>query len=332
MRGSVAKLLSLVICSLGAVAPSVLDSPTASATVYPANVRVCVDNATQVMRVKTTCNPTTETREMWSSGLVTPLVRTVCVLPGGVLGYSSDHNCGRGVTAIDFTVRGLRDKYIYACVSPANKTLIRTQDASTCTGKVVRWLLTKQEPATCANRGAACEVGDVGPGGGIVFFVDDADEYGFTFLEAAASNWYRGGDKIGVYMGCDRRSGRLVKNTPQQIGTGEATTALLYDICINNLTGADLQDRAAKDASEYSYKGLDDWFLPSWDEAQAMRTVNGSHPVNLDPASDLYCTTRVEINDHGTGPVNEYFAMLLNGSYGVSSSGGQCTLRPIRAE
>lgn len=298
---------------------------------YPASISVCVNNVSRVMIYKKTCDTSSETRQIWPAGLITPLVRTVCIQAGAVLGYSSEHRCGRGETAIDFTVRGARDRYIYACLRTSDKKLLRISDPAICTTKVFRWMLTKQEPATCANRGVACEVGDVGPGGGIVFFVDDADEYGFTFLEAAASNWYRGGDKL-VWTGCSRRYGKLVRNTPTAIGTGEATTSLLYGYCTNNPDEVNQPDRAPMDVINYAYKGLDDWFIPSWDEMTALLGTDATFGVDLDLDTPGYCTTRVELMSYDGSEYNDYYVMHLDGSGGMTSTGGQCSLRPIRAE
>jgi hypothetical protein len=305
--------------------------PDASAVTYPAQVRVCVENSTQLMRFKATCDTATETRESWSASAITPLVRAVCMQSNGTMGYSSDQRCISG-TKLNFTVRGQRSQYIYACVQARTKLLKRVMQPERCSGRVLRWLITKQEPGTCANRGAVCAVGDVGPGGGIVFFVDSTDDYDFTYLEAAKSNWYQGGDKA-VYTGCPRRFGRLVNDTPTAIGTGEATTQQLFGYCEMNLGYAGQPGFAPNDVTSYNYQGLTDWFIPSWDEVQELINANDSHPINLstEPYAS-YCTTKVVLTTSGGTPSNDYYVAYLDGSGGMTSTGGQCLLRPIRAE
>ena len=302
--------------------------PNVSASTFPSNVRVCVENSTQLMRVKATCDSATETRESWSASAITPLVRAVCIRNNGTMGYSSEQRCNTG-TKINFTVRGESSDYIYACVQAKTKLLKRVAQPERCTGRVLRWLLTKQEPGTCANRGAVCEVGDVGPGGGVVFFVDSSDEYDFTYLEAAKSNWYRGQDREG-YTYCPRESG-LISDTPTAIGTGEATTELLLNICNNNSTYDYPANRrtVVHYVDKYNYKGLTDWFIPSWDEMQEVITTNSSYLVGLRDVG--YCTTSIAIVDAGGSSLNRVYLAFLAGA-GFTSSGGECTLRPIRAE
>ncbi len=303
--------------------------PNASAITFPSYVRVCVENSTQLMRFKATCDAATETRESWSASAITPLVRALCIRNNGTMGYSSDQRCNTG-TKINFTVLGESSDYIYACVQPRTKLLKRVMQPENCSSRVLRWLITKQEPGTCANRGAVCEVGDVGPGGGIVFFVDSSDEYDFTYLEAAKSNWYRGQDRMG-YTYCPRANGNLISDTPTAIGTGEATTDLLLNICNNNSTYDLPANRrtVVHYVDKYNYKGLTDWFIPSWDEMQEVIAANISFLVGLRDVG--YCTTSIAIVDTGGSSRNDVYLAFLTGG-GSTSSGGECTLRPIRAE
>ena len=303
---------------------------SASAPTYPAVVRVCVENSTQLMRVKAVCNTETETREAWPANAFTPLLRTVCARRDGILGYSSEQECDLG-TKIPFTVHGARDNYIYGCVQARTKLLKRVTSPRQCAGRVLRWLLTKQAPATCANRGAECVIGDIGPGGGVVFFVDSADEHPFDFLEAAKLNWYQGQDRDG-YTYCPRESG-LISDTPTAIGTGEATTDLLTNICNNNSTYDHPANRrtVVHYVDKYNYKGLNDWFIPSWDEMQAVISAH-----NLDLGVGLrnsgYCTTKIVVTIRGDSTVNDIHIAELDGRYSTGSAGSECTLRPIRAE
>ena len=295
---------------------------------YPAVIKVCVNTRTQTMNAKRTCDESTEEQAAWPAGSTTPLLRTVCIRGDQTLGYSTEQECDSG-TALNFTVQGSSSEYLYACVTGPTKILKRVANARQCSGRVLRWLLTKQEPATCANRGAACEVGDIGPGGGIVFYVDTEDDYSFTFLEAAKSNWYLGGDRTS-YRGCTRRSGRLVRDTPTGIGTGETTTALLYGYCQSNPGYKDQPGFSPIDATGFVYKGLDDWFIPSKAEAEAMVTANATFAVGL--RDDTYCTTHVIIENYGSGAVQSYLSITLESTWTYSSEGGQCLLRPVRAE
>ena len=91
-------------------------------------------------------------------------------------------------------------------------------------------------------------VGEVGPGGGTVFYVD--------MTRAAGSQFWEVGSYLGLKdWGC---TGTNIVGTGTAIGTGEANTAAIMTICAM----ADIASRvAAVPAGGYS-----DWFLPSMDE------------------------------------------------------------------
>ncbi|MCX6879000.1 MAG: hypothetical protein NTW21_35105, partial [Verrucomicrobia bacterium] len=104
--------------------------------------------------------------------------------------------------------------------------------------------------------GVTYAVGDTGPGGGKVFYVDAN-----IYLEAAPSNW--GGETMGR-MG--RRYATAISTVPDgatgtAIGTGYANS-----VAIANQTGNVAATCAAVAAREYTGGGLTDWFLPSIDE------------------------------------------------------------------
>lgn len=332
MRKLIANFLALSAFVSGVAFSTAASESSVSANTYPAIVRVCVENSTQLMRVKAVCNAETETREVWRANAFTPLERAVCVRRDGLLGYSSEQECDRG-TKFSFTVHGATDSYIYGCVQVRTKLLKRVTSPRQCAGRVLRWLLTKQAPATCANRGAECVIGDIGPGGGVVFFVDTADEHPFDFLEAARYNWYQGAERTG-YTFCDRENGVPLSDTPTDLGTGEATTELLLNICNNNpLYDLPISPKTVVHfVNDYNYKGLTDWFIPSWDEMQALITAHNADPFVVVLRAVGYCTTKITLENVDSVPVN-YMHMPVPGSgAGSTTSGGQCALRPIRAE
>jgi hypothetical protein len=108
-------------------------------------------------------------------------------------------------------------------------------------------------------------VGDTGPGGGIVFYVDLTRELGAQYLEAACAGWLNNCDgttadpeaEWGCYGTVISGADGLV------IGTGELNTTDILAGCLTAGIAADLADT-------YSHNSLDDWFLPSRDELNQM--------------------------------------------------------------
>ena len=114
----------------------------------------------------------------------------------------------------------------------------------------------------CASSGS-CAVGDTGPGGGIVFYVDLTNPPGSQYLEAApvgvevVTTWATGGNQASPVTGADGTA----------IGTGEQNTA---DIVAQS--GNLAATSAAVYCSELVSGGQSDWFLPSRDELNLMYT------------------------------------------------------------
>lgn len=110
------------------------------------------------------------------------------------------------------------------------------------------------------------EVGETGPAGGWIFFVDEEDQYpDWTYLEAAPANW------AGGTAGDISRSWRTTTlsgsfETGFAVGTGQENT-----IAILGLGGS---SAAAQAAATYEVTVgeviYDDWFLPSQNELITM--------------------------------------------------------------
>ncbi|TVQ25334.1 MAG: hypothetical protein EA382_07110 [Spirochaetaceae bacterium] len=101
-------------------------------------------------------------------------------------------------------------------------------------------------------------IGDTGPAGGWIFYIDVENEHDWTYLEAAPTDasesvaW----SNISQYFGLGVLSGN--------IGRGASNTALI--VAQDGHT-----ESAAQVALDYEAGGFDDWFLPSNMELEAMR-------------------------------------------------------------
>ena len=111
------------------------------------------------------------------------------------------------------------------------------------------------------------EVGDTGPAGGTIFYVNPNYEADSTdtaknwkYLEAAPANL---GTKKWGSDGADY-------NTDGGMGKGQSNTTKLVDALATNTS---LSFPAAKACADYSYGVYDDWFLPSIDELSKMQAI-----------------------------------------------------------
>ena len=102
-----------------------------------------------------------------------------------------------------------------------------------------------------SNQTKTYNVGNDGPAGGIIFYVNpDAEKDGWTYLEVAKKD-------LGEYE--FRSSAKEYYDTKTDIGEGKNNTELLKEKGIDTFP-------AAKACVEYNGGGKTDWFLPSKDE------------------------------------------------------------------
>jgi hypothetical protein len=121
---------------------------------------------------------------------------------------------------------------------------------------------------TCSAGGAntVCSIGDIGPGGGIVFYDAGKDEYWGRYLEIAPQAcegvklpWRPVGNAKTVYQESNGQTAAELRVLSKGVGMGKVNTRI---ITLALGTGA----YAAKYAEDLACSGVDDWFLPSKDE------------------------------------------------------------------
>lgn len=97
-------------------------------------------------------------------------------------------------------------------------------------------------------------VGDTGPAGGIIFYVDSSNTYsGFDYLEAAPT------DQGTSAWGC---SGTIAGATWSGLGNGDQNTATIVGACSGST--------AAKMSDGLTSGGYSDWYLPDLEEVNMM--------------------------------------------------------------
>ena len=101
------------------------------------------------------------------------------------------------------------------------------------------------------------QVGDRGPGGGVIFFVDRDDQFPrFDYLEAAP-------DDLGGHAWCNRTKVSIPAAKARAVGRGKANTRAMLRVCASGAARAAVGYRGPN--------GKDDWFLPSLGELKLMR-------------------------------------------------------------
>ena len=116
----------------------------------------------------------------------------------------------------------------------------------------------------CASDGT-CTVGNIGPGGGVVFYVAPTPQPWGRYLEAAPSNWaesyfdpYTQWCSLGdTLLAAHINNPEAIKKNSTAIGSGAVNTVLMLSSCMNGI--ANLVDK-------YRGGGKKDWFIPSTDE------------------------------------------------------------------
>lgn len=108
----------------------------------------------------------------------------------------------------------------------------------------------------------AYKVGDTGPGGGVIFFVDYFNQFaGFDFLESAPSD-------LAAVAWCDNGTSYMLwpaLGPYGAFGAGKTNTVTMLSGCASG---------AANTADSYiSPNGVSDWYLPSYSELKEMFTV-----------------------------------------------------------
>lgn len=177
-----------------------------------------------------------------------------------------------------------------------------------------------------------CKVGVVGPGGGIIFFVDYNDQYvGLNYLEAAPQGWSNGllnvnlGGVTGETAGTATVDPKMkwCSNTSSLLGS-DAWAKRAVGIGGTNTTTADITctSGAVQAASDLVLGGKDDWVLGSLGEMKLMydnlQGVGGF-------ASDSYWSSSE--GDAG-GAWGQFFNDGYHGIYGKTST---ISVRPVRA-
>ncbi|MSO32717.1 MAG: DUF1566 domain-containing protein [Ilumatobacteraceae bacterium] len=200
--------------------------------------------------------------------------------------------------------------------------------------------------ATSANVAAApirtfsYKLGDVGPGGGLIFFVDTLSQFdGFTYLEAAPVDLPKAAwanTSVGCFGSSNVATSCLDASIYQEsqadlsrinaakIGQGSINTALIKTR-ISSGVPIDNMGFAAGMADAYVYGSTTDWFLPSINELGLMNT--NLRAKGLGNFQDSYYWSSTEF-----GTDSAWYVLFGPGYFSnTEKSSAFLTVRPIRS-
>ncbi len=157
---------------------------------------------------------------------------------------------------------------------------------------------------TCTDVGP-CAVGDIGPGGGIVFFDAGMSHQWGRYLEAAPSSteavglpWHPTGTGVRtVHQTLPWAKQQPARVAGKLIGKGEANTRRAVRVYGPG-------SYAARYAASLVINGKDDWFLPSHDELTLMYTVLQTADTPMDPLKRSFYWSSSEYDLNNTWTVN----------------------------
>ena len=156
-------------------------------------------------------------------------------------------------------------------------------------------------------------VGDVGPGGGLVFLIAN----GLTY-EMAPKTW--GSAETTRVPWCNNATLDVPGATGTAVGDGSVNTAAIDAVCTSG---------AAQSAADYSANGLSDWFLPSKDEWYAMWSY--SQVGGFNTATYGFETTRSYWSSSQSDTSKAWaYDVQLDGTNNASKANSY-RVRPIRA-
>ena len=186
---------------------------------------------------------------------------------------------------------------------------------------------------TCSATGP-CAVGDIGPGGGVVFYDAGKVRTWGRYLEAApASVEVRGlpwkklsvDDRLRpVYRDTATRTARIARVISKEIGMGQANTKTIVSTYRRG-------SYAARYAHDLVVNGHDDWFLPSADELDVMFNVLQTSREPMDTFAPRFYWSSSEYDYNNAWTQSMKSGQQFDREKWLSSPQDALWVRPIRA-
>lgn len=185
----------------------------------------------------------------------------------------------------------------------------------------------KPAGTTCAT-GGYCRVGDIGPGGGIVFIDTSTASSDGRIYEVAPQNWSGSDDLSTVGTFCSNNSS-TIGSTQIGIGWGETNTNLAKTACLGGAVGR------VNTFNSSNTTGYSDWFIPSRNEGIELAKVAATAGLlnigsNWSTGNWGYWGS-TEVNSSTMSAIG-HVGPLFNGTSNVlKSEATKNMVRPVRA-
>ena len=214
---------------------------------------------------------------------------------------------------------------VYTGTAPTNGPVARVTGLVGFDTATVTTSYTSAPGTTCAT-GGSCSIGDIGPGGGYVFYIsgtaiDSATGIsdGGTYLEVAPLGWSTPGSE---YQGQWAAALTSVTGTSRSVGQGAENTRKI-------IAALPSTTNLAKVTADLTYGGKSDWFFPSSDEVKAMYTNLFAASKGDFSASNYWGSTQDDLNSSPSRADTYWFG--AGNTYSPTSKTNSYYLRPIRA-
>jgi len=158
---------------------------------------------------------------------------------------------------------------------------LRVSNSSTTTTTNSASTTTTLPRLTCAT-GGECRVGDIGAGGGVVFYVASTPQWWGRYMEAAPNRWNGQWGDVRHVAGCNGLS--IPGASAVGMGSGMRNTEAIVAACPESSI-------AARVANDLVLNGKSDWFLPSRDELNAMYPHRAGIGMRLTEDNQVYSSS-----------------------------------------
>lgn len=330
MTKSIKPVALAMLALLGIVVAGNFPPDTAEAA--PRMIKVCVNMSSFELFYKKNCPDGVPVS--WSATRSTEGFVCVVKESGQIIATPNPPACGAGRRKLSWGTYSAKKKYLTTCVDRRTRKMYVSREGKCGKRLKVRWVRSAPYmplyPSTttttstsstiapsCANGQASCALGDTGPGGGKVFYIDSVDDFVWEYLEAAPTTWAEG--EV-MNWTCSAEYNRVIP-TGTAIGDGQTNTLSMYhevEPCGDGLFAGFI-------VPTLEFGGKSDWFIPSIDELEQMANQNASLGLGLDENTTYWSSSQ------SVTIANMAWGWDFVSDSAIEQTKGGSKVRPIRA-